>query len=570
MLDSQCRIDSCKARVERLSPSGSHAGGWRSFITKLLRFGAACAWFYCGLYGLAQPTAADRCNAITHLAIPDSRIVTVEFITGGEFKPPQGNNLLALPDFCRVTVVSQPAPDSNIRIEVWLPEGSWNGRLLGTGNGGGGGAIPYDSLAGGIRRGFATVTTDLGTSPNAKAVTEFPDRWADFGYRATHEMTVVAKQVLAQYYGKPAARAYFTGCSTGGQQAMSEAERYGEDYDGILAGAPANDRTHLHSEFLWNYRAAHETSDSIVPPERVALVTRSIVAACAGKDGGAPGDAFLTDPRSCKFNLDSLPLCSNDRATDCLRSAQLQTLKKVYAGPTNPRSGERIYAPLPFGAESSGLGLAYQESDHLPGEQFYPFYWAFGTRWDPMSFNFGSDEDRLDEKLAPLLNANNADLSAFRIHGGKLIMFTGTADPIVPFPDAIQYYERVVSLAQKQKSAAGSAEALAATQQFFRYYLVPGMAHCGNGPGLNNFGQWISLKDDDVLFRLEQWVENGIVPDQILAKGPAPSGGVSERYLCSYPELPDYIGGNPKSAASFRCTAHPRGNVPETSDRYQH
>jgi feruloyl esterase len=562
-------MDVCKTRVERLSRTGADYG-WRSVATRLLRVGAACAWLYCSSFGLAQSTAKDRCDAIRHITIPESQIARVEFITGGEFKPPQGSDLLALPDFCRVAVVSQPALGSNIRIEIWLPEIAWNGRLLGTGNGGGAGAIPYDSLARGIRRGFATVTTDLGTSPNAKAVSNFPDRWADFGYRATHDMTVVAKRILARYYGKPAARAYFTGCSTGGQQAMSEAERYGEDYDGILAGAPANDRTHLHSEFLWNYQAAHETAASMVTPERIALVTRSIVAACAGKDGGAPGDAFLTDPRSCKFKLDSLTLCSNERATDCLTSAQLQTLKKVYAGPTDPESGERIYAPLPFGVESSGLGLAYQESDRLPDEQFYPFYWAFGTGWQPMSFDFSGDEDRLDEKLAPLVSANNADLSAFRMHGGKLIMFTGAADPIVPFPDAIQYYERVVRLAQKQQSAAGSAEALAATQQFFLYYLVPGMAHCGNGPGLNDFGQGISAKDDDVLFRLEQWVEDGVMPDQLLAKGPAFSGRVAERYVCPYPKLPDYVGGDPTSAATFRCTAHPRGSVPETSDRYQH
>jgi feruloyl esterase len=216
------------------------------------------------------------------------------------------------------------------------------------------------------------------------------------------------------------------------------------------------------------------------------------------------------------------------------------------------------------------LGLAYQESDRLPEDQLYPFYWAFGTHWDPMSFDFSSDEDRLDEKLAEPLNANNPDLSAFRIRGGKLIMFTGTADPIVPFPDAVQYYERVVRLMQKQGTARSSSKALAATQKFFRYYLVPGMGHCGGGAGLNSFGQAISLKDDDVLFRLEQWVEKETVPDQIPAKGSAPSRELLERNLCPYPQLPDYVRGDPKSASSFRCTAHPRGGVAETSERYQH
>lgn len=533
--------------------------------------GAAWVCFLCVSRGIAQSAPADRCDALARISIPSFRIVEAERVADGQFKQPSGKELLNLPAFCRLSIVSQPAPESNIRIEVWLPEMSWNGRLLGTGNGGGAGSIIYPALADGVRRGFATANTDLGTSPNAYAATGLPDKWADFGYRATHEMTLIARALIAQYYGRPAARAYFTGCSTGGQQAISEAQRFPDDYDGILAGAPANDRTHLHSEFLWHYQAAHDAPDAMVPQDRIAFVTRSIVAACAGKDGGAATDRFLTDPRLCKFNLSSLPLCSAKQAEDCVSPAQLETLKKVYAGPVNPKTGERIYAPLPFGAESSALGLAYQESDKVAREQFYPFLWAFGASWNAMSFNFSSDEDRLDQELAPVLNADNPDLSSFSRHGGKLIMFTGTADPIVPFPDAIEYYERVVSTVEQQEGNGDSSDALVATQQFFRYYLVPGMGHCGGGPGLNSFGQGISPKDDDMLFRLEQWVEKGTAPGEIPAKGSDTTAGGAgfERNLCPYPKFPDYVGGDPKLAASFRCTAHARGNVALTAERYQ-
>jgi len=498
----------------------------------------------------------------------------VEEIVNGEFQSPFSKTILALPPFCRVAVLSAPAKSSNIHIEVWLPEHTWNGRLLGTGNGGGAGRISYGPLAAGIERGFATANTDLGTAPDANQVIGFPDRWTDFGHRATHEMTRIAKAIIANYYGEPAKRSYFSGCSTGGQQGLSEAEHYPADYDGIIAGAPANNRTHLHSEFLWNYQAAHQVAGkSMLPPDRIAFVTRSILAACVGKDGGAPDDGFLTDPRSCKFKLASLPICSADGEANCVSREQLATLERIYAGPTNPRTEGRIYAPLPFGTESSNLGLTYQEdSSQLPKQQFYPFLWAFGADWNPMKFNFDRDEDRVDQKLAPLLNANSSDLTVFEKDGGRLIMFTGTADPIVPFPDTIAFYERVIAFERQQSMSMDSADALVRTQQFFRYYLVPGMGHCSGGPGLNNFGQGISLHDNDLLFKLENWVEHGVAPDQLLASGSryGSSHAIIQRNLCPYPELPTYGGGDAKLETSFRCISHPRGDVPVPAAWYLH
>lgn len=513
-----------------------------------------------GLCFLAVPAvaqSASKCGELAHFEIPNATVVQAQSIATGKFQPPSGKALTELPPFCRISVVSRPAADSNIQIEIWLPEDDWNGRLLGTGNGGGAGAIGFGALASGIKRHFAVANTDLGTSPNAPAVVGHPDRWADFGFRATHEMTIVAKTIVSAYYGSLPKRSYFSGCSTGGQQALSEAQRYPADYDGIIAGAPANNRTHLHSDFLWNYQATHYAQGALIPSEVVTLLTRLVVAKCAGKDGGAPDDQFLTDPRACTFNLESLPICTPGRKADCVTPEQLQALKRIYAGPKNPLTGQQIHAPLPFGTESSPMGLIYQESDALTREQFYPFLWAFGKGWTPMSFDFGGDENQLDKKLAPIMNATDSDLSAFQKLGGKLIMYTGTADPIVPYPDAIDYYERVVGSVQKRDGSPDASEALKTTQAFFRYYLVPGMAHCGGGMGLSGFGQGISSRDDDLLARLEQWVEKGTVPEPLLAAGKnSITGSTFERHLCAYPDLPNYIGGDPASAKSFRCTSH--------------
>jgi feruloyl esterase len=461
-----------------------------------------------------------------------------------------------------------------------MPEKDWNGRLLGTGSGGGGGFLSYSTEALGLRRGYATANTDLGTSPDAGSAVGQPERWADFGHRATHEMTTVAKALVERYYGNAARHSYFVGCSTGGQQALVEAERYPGDYNGIVAGAPANNRTHLHSDFLWNYQATHKTPDSaLLPAERITLVSGSAVAACRGRDGGLSTDEFLTDPRACKFDPDTLPRCAQAGDKDCLSSAQLTALKAIYAGPINPRTGERIYAPPPFGSEESSLGIAFQQNLPEVIQHFYPFQWALGADFDPLKFDFDRDLDVVDTKLAAVVNANDPDLNGFRRLGGKLLMFTGTADPIVPFPDTINFYERVVERTSVHDSGTkpSEAEKLNSTQEFFRYFIAPGMAHCGGGRGVNDVGQWLSSdipldSDHDLLSALVKWVENGTAPKQIVATafvdGQASKGVRFERPICAYPKFPEYVSGDPKLPSSFRCANHPRGGVLKPAQRY--
>ena len=218
----------------------------------------ALAWTIVGCAATARaltPNSAEACKRLNQLTIPAVTSIHADEVTGGKLQPPTGNPITDLPPFCRVLVEASPAPGSHINIEIWVPLQAWNGKFLGTGNGGGGAKIYYPPLRAALRRGFVTANTDLGTMPKADAAAGNPEAWIDFGHRATHVMTVVSKAVVQAYFGKAAQRAYFWGSSTGGQQAMSEAQRYPEDYDGILAGSPAINRTHLHSYFVWNYQA---------------------------------------------------------------------------------------------------------------------------------------------------------------------------------------------------------------------------------------------------------------------------------------------------------------------------
>lgn len=497
---------------------------------------------------------------VAKLALPGMEIVAVEVRPAGSFQPPvKAFAAEHLPPFCRIAVVMRPTPDSNIKIEVWLPApDKWNGRLLGTGNGGGAGRISYPALAGGLRLGYATANTDLGTSPAAEQVVAHPERWANFGSTGTHEMTVAAKAIIGAYYGRPAAHTYFIGGSTGGQQALVEAQRYPEDYNGIIAGAPAINRTHLHAMFLWDWQALRQRPGSALAPDKIALVIRSEIQEVGGKDGGAPGDDFLSDPRMCHFDPESL--------RPQLSAEQVAALKRIYAGPSNPRTGEQIFTPPPYGSERL-IGLS-AENENVPHIYPYVFMWAMPGRFDPAKFDFDRDLDAMDRKEAAILNANNPDLTGFQNRGGKLLMFSGTADAIVPFQDEVNYYERV----------ARAQGGLDRTQAFFRFYVVPGMAHVAGGPGLNEFGQGIFRgaprgdSDHDLFTALIKWVEEGVAPERIIAT--AYVGGASphpirfQRPIYPYPKFPEYIGGDVKSPASYRGVDHERGGVAQPAERY--
>lgn len=367
-------------------------------------------------------------------------------------------------------------------------------------------------------------------------------------------MTVVSKAILKAFYGKAQHHAYFVGCSTGGQQALMEAQRYPSDYNGIIAGAPANNRTHLHTDFLWNYKITNKNKKALFSNEELSFITRKIITAYAGKDGGAPSDNFLTDPGMINVDFEKLFKCQ-DGNDSCLSDEKIAALKEIYTGPVNPRTHEQVYTPPPVGSENTPGGLLLQQTPQGIDGLFYQFKWVFGRDFDYTRFDFDKDQDRMDSMLTPLLNANNPDLDAMKKSGGKLIMFTGTADPLVPYQDAVNYYERVIN---KQRG-------LRQTQTFFRYFLIPGMGHCGAGPGLNDV-------NENILSALIDWVEHNNAPDKIIAtalnccqvNGPIRF----KRPIFPYPQFPHYIGGDVNDVSSYKAVEHPRNRVQVPAEKY--
>lgn len=530
--------------------------------------GLACAMLL-ATNAHAAPASDAHCEAMAGTALPGARILSAARVEAGRFVAPASAGDLAqrtasMPAFCRIEIRSSPTPDSMIGIEVWLPLKNWNGRLLGTGTGGAGGAIGYGmGMIEGLKRGFAVANTDLGTAPDVNQLMAHPDRWADFGHRATHEMTIMAKILVRGFYGAHTFRSYFEGCSTGGQQALATAQRYPQDYDGILAGDPGHNRTHSTSYFIWNYQTMNASPASRLSPAQWSMVTRAVLGSCAGRDGGAPGDAFLTDPRLCRFTPEALPACPPAGASDsCLIVPQLTALRRLYQGPVNPRTGERLYAGLTPGSEDLPLG-PQRMTDPGMAAALFVMRWGVGEQIAPMAFDFDHDQDALDARLSSTLNANDSDLNDFRGQGGKLMIYTGLADPGVPYDDTIAYYDRVTAMN-------GGARA----RDFARLFLIPGMGHCFGGPGVTDVGQPFvpdvpADPKGDALMALVAWTERAEAPDQIIAHGPATTGGGDrQRPVCAYPGFPHYRGGDPARAASFACTPHSSGAGQVPAVRY--
>lgn len=449
----------------------------------------------------------SRIKRLLAAEIEHCEIVKAEMLETGTFTAPDESVYEQLPKLCAVSIELRPSATSYIRVELWLPTESWNGRFLGTGNGGSAGYIAWRGLADGVKQGYATANTDMGTSPDVDDLIGDPQRWADFGHRATHLMTTVSKELIELFYGRPAEFSYFVGGSTGGEQALGEAQRYPEDYDGIVAGVPANNRTLLHAYFLWNYHALHTAGGlDMFHAEQVKNLTNAAITCFKNEKGAFPQDAFIFDPRGDETiakKIISLA-CKNDVT---LTEEQCNAIRKLYAGPINPRTGERIYTPFPFGSEFSSPGILFQQN--LDGAEclFYVFRWVFGKEYDYMSFDFDRDMDTYNDALAEHVNANCSDLHAYKNRGGKLIMFSGSADPLVPYQDAISYYERVI---ENQKG-------LEETLDFMRFFIIPGMSHGSDGPGAQSAVSMIEGEQKKPLDAVVAWREQGKAPDMLYA-----------------------------------------------------
>ena len=487
---------------------------------------------------------AAICEDLSRLSLAHATIEEVDLTPAGTFTRIGTDPIPGLPAFCRVIAVLKPTPNSKIRIEVWMPASGWNGKYEGTGNGGYAGSIQYSALAVGLRQGFATANTDMGTSLSAQQhpLADYPENWRDWGSRSTHEMTVAAKEIVRAYYGRKPDFSYFVGCSTGGQQGLVEAQRFPDDYDGIVAGAPANNRTRLHMSFIWDLAAADENAESQIPASKLPLITNAVLNACAAEKTVA-SDRFLANPPACDWNPQAL-LCKTADTSYCLTAKQVETVRKLYDGPSNPVTHQSIYPGLPRGSESSW-------PFHLTPPGGIPrfdllFHWTFGANWNWRTFDFNHDVDTVDAKLASMVNATDPDLQLFKAHGHKLIVYHGWADVVVPPLESINYY-RSVEDAQAREAARHHRTELAETEQFYRLFMVPGMDHCGGGPGLNAI---------DPIESIELWVEMGIAPESIVAKRVENDLTEIARPVCPYPQAARYNGtGDTDDDASFSCAS---------------
>ncbi len=495
---------------------------------------ALCSTLFC------RVACAGSCESLATLPLPQATIDATELVPAGTFTPNGSSPIHGLPAFCRVTAVLKPSPDSNVRIEVWMPISGWNGRYEGTGNGGYAGGISYGALAEGLRRGFAVANTDMGTVPstaeNGDALIGHPEKWIDWGWRSTHEMTVAAKRTVRAYYGRDPERSYFASCSTGGEQGLMEAQRFPDDYDGIVAGAPANNRTRLHMDILWNFEVAKK-----LPANKLAVIAHAALQACTSEKAVASDD-FLSTPSNCHWDPNSI-VCNAGDAPDCLTAAQSQAVRGIYDGPINPVTQASIYPGLPRGSESSWRYLISRTVD-APYDSV--FKWVFGPDWDWKTFDFNRDVAAVDARLAVPLNATSADLDVFRVHGHKLLVYHGWADWLVAPQESINYYRSVMG-AQTRGAARPHSSNAEQTQRFYRLFMVPGMSHCGGGPGLNTV---------DPLASLELWVEKGIAPEKIIATRMDKNTVEITRPVCPYPQSARYNGvGDTNNAANFSCGA---------------
>jgi feruloyl esterase len=525
--------------------------------------------------GPAAAGTPTSCASLSTFSYPNTTINSANSQPGGPYVAPDAWHLVFtnLPPYCEVQATIQPTADSSIKVRVWMPTTNYNGRYLGTGNGGYAGGFFFSELADGINRGFATANTDMGATlaagVNADAMVGHPEKWKDFGWRATHLMTTFAQALINAFYGNPAAKSYFAGCSTGGQQALMEAQRFPNDYDGILAGAPAFNRTHLHTILIAQYRATHKTPASYIPATKFDIVNNAVLAQCRKQDGGAPNDPFLTDPRDCKFDPASLQ-CPVGDGPNCLNPDQVAAMKVYYAGSTNLSNGAIIAPGNARGSETSNLaalGFAFNESSTEPTFDSL-FKWVFGLTWQWQTFDFNKDMAKVDQVLAADLNANSTDLRPFVVKGSKLILYHGFADPLIPAQTSINYYDALM----QTMTGGRSMQSLAQTQQFARLFMAPGMWHCKDGPGPNAFGGPIQQQAPsydpkyDLLSALTQWVERGIAPQSVIATkyaGDAAQSTIAmQRPLCPYPQFPRYNGtGNSTVAQSFKCVADEKSDA---------
>jgi hypothetical protein len=487
---------------------------------------------------LVTARGAAACESLARQAFGATEITAAEVVAPGAFSVPAGSPggvatnaaLAALPAFCRLQAVAKPSADSAIGIEIWLPENGWNGKLLAVGNGAWAGSISYSALADAVAAGYAATSTNTGHVGNTvDFAIGHPEKLVDFAHRAVHEMALAGKAVVAAHYSRKHDYAYFAGCSTGGRQALTAAQRYPNDFDGIVAGAPAYYPTHIQGTQV--YTAAINANQPGAPlgEREFALLNDAVIAACDTQDGVA--DGVLEDPRACSFDPKVL-VCGNGTDAACLSPSQAETARLTWRGPVDA-AGKPLFPGVARGSERGWRTLSGDKPLALAFDTYAQL--VFGdAEWDFRTFDAARDIPLGVERIGDLMNSADPDLGEFVAHGGKLILYHGWSDPGIPAAGTIRYYDEV-----------GATLGATTAKDSVRLFMVPGMGHCRGGTGTDTF---------DAVAALDRWVTQAAAPERIEASRVENGAVVRTRPLCAFPTRAVYGGkGSTDDSRNFEC-----------------
>jgi feruloyl esterase len=484
-----------------------------------------------GAVAFAQP-----CDGLKSLNLPETTITSAQAYAAGTF-----STYKDLRAFCRVTATIKPTADSDIQIEVWMPELNWNGKLMSNGNGGWTGSINPATLATGLRRNYATAMTDTGHEGGSGSFAlGHPEKLIDFGYRSTHEMTVKAKAIIAAYYGRPPDLAYFMGCSAGGKQGLTEAQLFPGDYNGIISGAPGNNWTHMMAQIVWVAQAVHKDEASFIPAEKLPALHEAALAACDARDGVK--DGVIDDPTKCKFDPKAIQ-CKGGDGPSCLTAPQVEAARKIYSAVKNPRTKQEIYPGFEPGSESGWAQFVAGPTPTTFATDLFKYVVFNYPDWDYKTLNFDSDIALADMIDHGTNNATDPNLKSYFERGAKLLQYHGWNDQLIAPLNSVNYYQSVErTLGGTDKGGADHVRAS------YRLFMEPGMSHCQGGDGPSTF---------DMLGALEQWVEHGEAPVRIEASRIRDGKIDRTRPLCPYPQVAVYNGkGSTDEAENFTCKVH--------------
>jgi feruloyl esterase len=523
-------------------------------------------------FGPAQLCLAQQdCAKLTALKLTEATITSAELVPAAIDKTPGILGLpqeLNLPAYCRVRAMATPTSDSQIKFELWLPAQDWNGEYLQLGNSGLAGSINIAAMKEPLSHHFAVAATDDGHQGNGTDgawALGHPEKIVDFGYRAVHLTNAHSREIIAAFYGHPQRFAYFNGCSEGGREAIVEAQRFPADFNGIVAGSPAQAWLEIMADFAWNSQALLKDPASYIPEAKRPAIEKAALAACGAQQGVT--DPFIKDPQACHFDPSAL-LCKSGDSNDCLSGPQIIALKKIYSGAKNS-AGVSISPGYEPGAEAEPgpPGVSYASYIYGPApntsldlifsSSFYGNFVLDQPKFSSLNLDFDKDIALADKKFGAVLNATNPDLRAFQAHGGKLLQYHGWYDGSPAPLQSVNYYNAVT------RKIGGTAK----VASFYRLFMVPGMMHCALGPGPNAFGDVVDSsnygdRSRDIFAALRGWVEDSIVPEEIVATkytNDMPTQPiVMTRPICPYPEQAVWDHrGSANQAASWACRIQP-------------